>query len=80
MMIFFPGEEKPEYFIDCEVILFDTSEENINWNNLEGLLKRMTPNKIIILYIDDDPFYYMVIPECGDCREVGSNVVPAFWQ
>ncbi len=76
----FPGAKKPDYFIDCESILFDTSPTNIAWNNLDRMKDRMSPNKIIILYIDDDPLYYMVKPECGDCREVGSNVAPAFWQ
>ncbi|WP_339837354.1 DUF4249 domain-containing protein [uncultured Flavobacterium sp.] len=77
---FFPGEEKPKYFIDCEVIEFDISLSCAeHWNALCGMLVRME-QKTIILYEDDDPLYNMVIPKCGDCRTVGSNIVPAFWQ
>lgn len=79
----FPGEPEPPYFYDCEISIYDrTKKKTQSTTPSDGLtfLVLNTRRGKIILYNREDPLFYMVPPECGDCRTIGSNVVPDFWQ
>ncbi|MFC4739015.1 DUF4249 domain-containing protein [Flavobacterium ponti] len=79
----FPGEPEPPYFYDCEISIYDrTKLKTLSETPFDGLtyLVLNTRQGKIILYQREDPIFKMVPPECGDCRTIGSNVVPDFWQ
>ncbi|CAM3678572.1 DUF4249 domain-containing protein [Flavobacterium gelidilacus] len=79
----FPGEPKPNYPYDCEVLTYDkTKLGTVSETPIDGYkyLLLLTQSGQIILYQNEDPIFKMVLPECGDCRTLGSNVVPSFWQ
>lgn len=74
----------PPYFIDCKLFaprLDDTSNELINVIQSGSLkfylLNSCCPEEPPI--IPDGGPHVMVIPECGDCTTIGTNVVPDFW-
>lgn len=79
----FPGEPLPPYPYDCEISIYDrTKKKTPNETPADGLtyLVINTRSGKIILYQREDPIFKMVPPECGDCRTIGSNIVPDFWQ
>ncbi|MFT5754281.1 MAG: hypothetical protein ACI924_001512 [Flavobacterium sp.] len=79
----FPGEPEPPYFYDCQISTYDrTKKKTQSITPFDGLTYLVTNTRSgkIILYQREDPLFKMVPPQCGDCRTVGSNIVPAFWQ
>ena len=79
----FPVEPIPPYFYDCQISIYDrTKLKSPGTTPPDGLTALVinTRSGKIILFEREDPILKMVPPECGDCRTVGSNVVPAFWQ
>ncbi|WP_339888329.1 DUF4249 domain-containing protein [uncultured Flavobacterium sp.] len=79
----FPGEPEPPYFYDCEISTYDrTKKKTVGETPFDGLtyLVINTRSGKLILYEREDPIFKMVPPQCGDCRTVGSNVIPDFWQ
>ena len=80
----FPGETLPPYFYKCEILDYDKTKLKPNpsitpWDGNTSLAKNTNQGNII-LYQNNNPIYRMIQPECGDCRTVGSNIIPAFWQ
>jgi len=82
----FPSDQisGPLYFINCELFaprLDDTSNELINVIQSESLkfylLNSCCPDEPPI--VPGGGPHVMVIPECGDCTTIGTNVVPDFW-
>lgn len=72
---------KPPYFIDCKLFapLFEDGLISIIQSG------RLRFNSINACCPGDPPIvpgggpHVMVIPECGDCTTIGTNVVPDFW-
>lgn len=74
----------PQYFIDCE--LFAPLDDDRS-NSLREVIR----NGSLLFYLENSccpmepPIvpgggpHVMVIPECGDCTTIGSNIVPDFW-
>ena len=79
----FPGEPLPAYPYDCEISIYDRTKLKSNsvtpQDGLTSLVINTRSHKII-LFEREDPIFKMVIPECGDCRTIGSNKVPDFWE
>lgn len=79
----FPGEPAPPYFYDCEVSEYDKTKKKTNgvtpFDGLTYLVTHIRSGKLI-LFQNQDPIFKMVPPQCGDCRTLGSNVVPDFWE
>lgn len=76
----FPGEPLPPYFTDCTPeafkFCFSTTDMECRGAILLSFIGLHT-----MLYLDDDNVYYTLVPPpCGDCNYVGSNEIPAFWQ
>jgi archaellin len=79
----FPGAPLPAYFYECEIKDYDKRKKKTPGNTpSDGLtyLATLTRQGSIILYQANDPIYRMVIPQCGDCRTLGSNIIPNFWE
>jgi hypothetical protein len=87
---FFTDEPNPNYPKDCELQQFNTSIPFFpcNGGGLDELgyctkgsfgLRQVLLNKVSLFYKQELPFYYMVIPQCGECNRIWSNVVPSFW-
>jgi len=79
----FPGASIPAYFFDCEVMDYDITKKKTPGNTpSDGLtyLATLTRQRCIILYQANSPIYRMVTPQCGDCRTLGSNIIPDFWE
>ena len=87
---FFTDDPSPNYPKDCEVQEFDTSIPFFpcSGGGLDELgyctkgsfgLRQVLLNKVSLFYKQELPFYYMVIPQCGECNRIWSNVVPSFW-
>ncbi len=76
----FPGEQLPPYFADCDVQTFKFCFDP---NDMEcrggALLSVIGTNSLLYLGVEKD-YYGMVPPPCGDCRNIGSNIVPPFWE
>lgn len=73
---FFSGESVPPYAIPCYYIFpVEKPNEAIYYN----LVKYFGPNNS---QLDLAPIgaTLFVPPACGDCRELGSNMAPDFWQ
>jgi hypothetical protein len=67
---FFPNEEPPPYFLDCEPFS-PSSEGTLGERDLANLI-----------YADAIRYYapgQVVYKQCGDCTALGSNVIPDFW-
>jgi hypothetical protein len=85
--IFPSNQKRPEYFVDCE--LFAPRIESSNNSLIDaiqtGSLIYYTMNFSDVIppeppVIPNGGPYVMVIPECGDCTTLGSNIVPDFWE
>jgi hypothetical protein len=76
----FPDDPPPPYFIDCGPYTFKFCFIPTDMECAGGaLLSAISSNSL--LYVGDDNNYYtMVPPPCGDCTNLGSNIVPTFWQ
>ncbi|AUP81467.1 DUF4249 domain-containing protein [Flavivirga eckloniae] len=78
-------EKRPAHIVPCELLAPRVNATN--GNSLveiirEGRLKYYTLNgepPFEPPLIPDGGPYVMVIPKCGDCTTLGSNVVPDFW-
>lgn len=84
----FPRDQKrPEYFVDCDLFA-----PLINRTN-NSLIEAIETGSLIYYTMNfsneippEPPIipnggpYVMVIPECGDCTTIGSNIVPDFWE
>ncbi|MFP4847159.1 DUF4249 domain-containing protein [Winogradskyella sp. PE311] len=77
---FFPGEDLPPHIIQC---LFQkpSSSGTIGTRNLVNIIRE---NKMRFYDFNTNPQpgegeYIMVLPECGDCTTLGSNIIPDFW-
>lgn len=79
----FPGEPLPAYFYECEILDYDEtklSSPGVTPSDGNKALGALARQKDLILYQNNSPIYRMVIPECGDCRTTGSNIIPDFWE
>lgn len=76
----FPGEQQPPYFVDCTEkefqFCFALGVPECKGNEL---LSAIDGNYLLYANSVND-FYYMVVPQCGDCTTFSSNVVPPFWE
>lgn len=78
---FFPGEEKPPYYRECQLVSPNTSGTLGN----RALLNAIYEDRLRFYDYNRNPSdpregpFLMVRPECGDCTVLGSNVVPDFW-
>jgi hypothetical protein len=77
---FFPGEDLPPHIIQC---LFQkpSSSGSIGTRNLVNIIRE---DKMRFFDFNTNPQpgegeYIMVLPECGDCTTLGSNIIPDFW-
>ncbi|MCK5402404.1 MAG: DUF4249 domain-containing protein [Flavobacteriaceae bacterium] len=84
----FPGEILPPYYINCTyffspaLITRDMLTGIITESPLQDAIKRgeqfLEENLLDGELVIGAP-YEMVLPPCGDCTVLGSNVVPDFW-
>lgn len=65
---FFPGEEIPPYFINCEPR---------TPNSQSDLLQLLTSGNSV--FFDQNDGTRFVPRPCGDCTALGSNKIPEFW-
>lgn len=79
---FFPNEPLPPNFTECETFAPDNASYGGDPSHLFNLVlsgavkyygENLNPD-----YTNPGP-YLMVIPECGDCTRLGTNVKPDFW-
>ncbi|WP_339837345.1 DUF4249 family protein, partial [uncultured Flavobacterium sp.] len=79
----FPSEPEPPYFYQCNILDYDRNllkEKSITPPFGLTNLVINTRQGNLILYERIANIYRMVPPECGDCRSIGINKVPDFWQ
>ncbi|MBE9575272.1 DUF4249 domain-containing protein [Flavobacterium proteolyticum] len=79
----FPGEPLPEYYGRCEVQVYDKScLSRIDPCAAFGYfnLKYAYEAGQIVYFNSEGDLFEMVDTFCGDCRVLGSNVIPPFWQ
>lgn len=88
----FPGEELPAYPFNCEIIgnpqLFPNGYTCFAVGDCEGncvspLIDQIEAEKVVYAGIkegDDLAPYFTWPAPCGDCTQLGSNVVPDFWE
>ncbi len=79
---FFPGEEKPPYYLTCQQVAPNTEGTLGN----RALLNAIYEDRLRFYDYNRNPSappldgpFLMVRPECGDCTVLGSNKVPDFW-
>jgi hypothetical protein len=65
---FFPGEEIPPYFINCEPRVATSQSD---------LLQLLTSGNSV--FFDQNGGLRFVPRPCGDCTALGSNKIPEFW-
>lgn len=75
----FPGEQLETYFVDCTSKIykfcFVAADPECRGNQLLSIVRGED-----LLYFDlQDLYYSMVLPPCGDCTTIASNIVPPFW-
>jgi hypothetical protein len=76
----FPGEPLPPYFADCSVNTLKFCFISSDMECKGGALLSMIQTNSMLYYDESDNYYSMVEPPCGDCRYIGTNVIPPFWQ
>lgn len=75
----FPGEPEPPYFVDCS-----NKEMKFCFSPIDpecrgyALLSAIDANTLLY-NTHTDLLYIMVLPPCGDCTKISSNVRPEFW-
>ncbi|WP_299125631.1 DUF4249 domain-containing protein [uncultured Winogradskyella sp.] len=77
---FFPGEELPPYVISC-VLQKPSTAGNFGERDLVNIIREESM-RFFDYNTNPQPGegpYIMVIPQCGDCTTLGSNIVPDFW-
>ena len=83
---YFPNENLPPYFIDCEMFAPNSQRVNGSPSVLDGIIQ----SNDWLYYIDNydypDPNnesigpYLFVKLGCGDCTEIGDLEIPEFWE
>lgn len=85
--LFSSNQRRPDYFVDCALFAPQISSLNNSLIDVieDGSLIYFTNN--FSNEIPPDPPlipgggpFVMVIPECGDCTTIGTNIVPDFWE
>ncbi|WP_339888328.1 DUF4249 domain-containing protein [uncultured Flavobacterium sp.] len=81
----FPEELEPPYFYKCDILDYDSKllkDPALSITPPFGLTNLVITSRQgnLILYERIANIYRMVPPECGDCRSIGSNIPPIFWQ
>lgn len=74
----FPGQTLPGYFQDCELIAYNQAQFD-EWDPEGKVLRSEIINGRLLYFSREGDIYYMVVPACGDCTEISSNVIPPFW-
>jgi len=75
----FPGEPLPPYFRECDIRSFKFCF-NFSDPDCKGAALLSVIGSNSLLYFDDSGLmYFMVPPDCGDCRLFSSNIRPLFW-
>lgn len=75
----FPTDPEPPYFVDCS-----NKEMKFCFNSNDpecrgyALLSAIDANTLLY-NTHSDLLYIMVLPPCGDCTKISSNVRPLFW-
>ena len=75
----FPGEELPPFIDECR-------RTNFLADGTSSIFDLVQANAVSYVNNVTDPFTgelleYIVVPRaCGDCNELGSNVIPDFWE
>lgn len=76
----FPGEEVPPYLIPCTLFTPSVAGQ-IGQRDLVNII-RDESMRFYEFNTSPQPGegpYVMVLPECGDCTTLGSNILPDFW-
>lgn len=76
----FPGEQLPPYFADCSLDAYKFCFSTVDPECRGGALLSGISGQTLLYYSSSGLLYQMVVPPCGDCNYLGSNIVPAFWQ
>ncbi len=76
----FPGEDLPPYFDDCSLQFFKFCFIPNDWECRGAALLSVIGQNTLLYFDHSDLDYFMVRPACGDCTEISSNVIPAFWE
>lgn len=83
---FFPGEQLPDYIVDCQLLNIPTlagipipSNSPLQDAIENGSFKFYNDNKNENGNTDLGAPFVMVTSPCGDCTILGSNIVPDFW-
>jgi hypothetical protein len=76
----FPNEPLPPYFADCSINTFKFCFIAADWECRGAALLSVIQTNSLLYYGEDNNYYSMVVPPCGDCRYLGSNEIPPFWQ
>ena len=77
---YFPGEDLPPYIIPCSFFK-PSSSGTIGERDLVNIIRQGTM-RFYDFNTNPQPGegeYIMVLPECGDCTVLGSNIIPDFW-
>ncbi len=82
---FFPTEAKPPYVVSCNLIAPDLDDRSLFGNpEFSPLIKLLMFDGLKFVDFNDtinnpnNP-YWIVKKECGDCTNLGTNIVPDFW-
>ncbi len=83
---YYPDEPKPLFITECNpyapTIITGIPPVQFCGELITGHLR----NKIVYYDVNEFPSggdpgpYFVVVIECGDCRSLGSNIVPDFWE
>jgi hypothetical protein len=76
----FPGEFLPPYFADCTIESYKFCFSTVDMECRGAILLSAIQTNTLIYYDDSGEYYSMVVPPCGDCRYLGTNEIPPFWQ
>lgn len=76
----FPGEPRPPYFEDCSPNVYKFCFVPTDPECRGGALLSAIGTNSQLYYGEENNYYSLVVPPCGDCNYLGSNIVPAFWQ
>lgn len=82
---FFPGESKPRFIVECDVITPDLDDRSeFGSPEFSPLIKLLLYDNFKFVDFNDpqnnpnNPFF-VVRQECGDCTALGSNIKPTYW-